>query len=877
MVDKSILDYEIIEKIGEGGMGEIYKALDTKLDRFVALKFLPPRFSDSEEEKKRFIKEAKTASALNHPNICTIYSIHEYQDPSGDKFPFIVMEYLEGRTLRDLSKDLSIKEIINIAIQIAEGLSAAHEKGIIHRDIKPENIMIRKEGRIQIMDFGLAKLNSSNYTSRTTRIGSTMGTLSYMSPEQVQGLDVDFRTDIFSFGIVLFELLTGDLPFKGIHEAAIIYKIVNEETPPVLKIKNNIDPLFDAVIRKCLEKDKEKRYGSSKELLEDLKNIKFIHDEEKGNRISKERRKLVKTASRKITSGFGLKRNDSAFPSKKIIWSILTAGIVFITIYYLFFSTKPVNLNPDMRIEELTTSFTDISIPSMSADGNWIAFPASDQNDKWDIYLMHSSAREPKKVTNDFSPYIHYANISPDGGLIIYNLSKDLYLIPSVGGTEKKVAENVISSGWRPDGKQIGFVREHYPKPELISFWTMNTDGSNKKLIFNDRWKINGRFSFSYSPEGYSIVRSRFFDSGFDELFIRNLITGEEKQLTFDKSNIEDQKWTDEGVVLYSSNKNGNMNIWAIPANGGSTIQITKSNGPDLEISASSDLKKILYYQLRDFSNIWIDDLAKSKYQQITFDERLITDPAFSPQHKRIAFSLHKPAPEPYSQIFIMERDGSNLRQVTFDNSKKKYLIFSPDGKYLAFTQYSANNENDIGKTFLIKIENSEPPKFLGIGKAKMWIDNTSLVLIENHFTIKISIDGIKREKIYKDSTLAFPVAANKFILYRDLHYKNSGKYYLVPGADKINSLNDSPAYLFSSENFLQVIINQNYAYMQNINNEIWRYNFISERKEKMGYFTNLMNYWGLGFNVSNDDKDLIYLEHKRSTKFVMIENPFLK
>ena len=275
MVDKSILDYEIIEKIGEGGMGEIYKALDTKLDRFVALKFLPPRFSDSEEEKKRFIKEAKTASALNHPNICTIYSIHEYQDPSGDKFSFIVMEYLEGSTLRDLSKDLSIKEIINIAIQIAEGLSAAHEKGIIHRDIKPENIMIRKEGRIQIMDFGLAKLNSSNYTSRTTRIGSTMGTLSYMSPEQVQGLDVDFRTDIFSFGIVLFELLTGDLPFKGIHEAAIIYKIVNEETPPVLKIKNNIDPLFDAVIRKCLEKDKEKRYGSSKELLEDLKEHKI--------------------------------------------------------------------------------------------------------------------------------------------------------------------------------------------------------------------------------------------------------------------------------------------------------------------------------------------------------------------------------------------------------------------------------------------------------------------------------------------------------------------------------------------------------------------------------------------------------------------------
>src|SRR6267143_3274337 len=213
---QTIFHYKILEKLGEGGMGVVYKAEDTKLKRTVALKFLPQRLSASEQDKSRFIQEAQAASALNHPNVCTIHDIQEH-----DGQMFIVMEFVDGQTLEEKKGTISLKQAIDIGIQIADGLAAAHEKGIVHRDIKPENIMIRKDGIAQIMDFGLAKLRG---VSRLTQEGSTVGTAGYMSPEQVQGQDADHRSDIFSFGVLLYELLTGQPPFKGVHESAIAYE-----------------------------------------------------------------------------------------------------------------------------------------------------------------------------------------------------------------------------------------------------------------------------------------------------------------------------------------------------------------------------------------------------------------------------------------------------------------------------------------------------------------------------------------------------------------------------------------------------------------------------------------------------------------------------
>src|SRR3989338_1952792 len=266
MIGTTISHYKILEKLGEGGMGVVYKAQDTNLDRLVALKFLPEHVSAGSGELERFVQEAKAAAGLNHPNICTIYGIEESEGKN-----FIAMEFVDGQTLQEKKSSLSMKQALDVGIQIAEGLAAAHEKGIVHRDIKPENIMIRKDGRVQIMDFGLAKLRGA---SRLTKEGSTVGTAGYMSPEQVQGLETDHRSDIFSLGVLLYEMLTGQPPFKGVHETAIAYEVVNVDSPPMSSIKNEISPELDAIVMECLEKDPAERAQAASQVAVDLKRFK---------------------------------------------------------------------------------------------------------------------------------------------------------------------------------------------------------------------------------------------------------------------------------------------------------------------------------------------------------------------------------------------------------------------------------------------------------------------------------------------------------------------------------------------------------------------------------------------------------------------------
>jgi serine/threonine-protein kinase len=268
VIGRTISHYKILEKLGEGGMGIVYKAQDIKLDRIVALKFLPKQFLCDNEAKIRFEHEAKAASSLNHPNITTIHEIDEFEGEC-----FIAMEYVEGNSLKELIKEETfiIEEVLSTAIQVAEGLNAAHKKGIVHRDIKSDNIMLTAEGLVKIMDFGLAKLRG---VSKLTKTGSTVGTLAYMSPEQVQGIEVDQRSDIFSFGVVLYEMITGLLPFKGEHEAAIMYSILNETPEPLARYKADVPEELQRSVGKALEKNREIRYQNVDELRTDLTRIR---------------------------------------------------------------------------------------------------------------------------------------------------------------------------------------------------------------------------------------------------------------------------------------------------------------------------------------------------------------------------------------------------------------------------------------------------------------------------------------------------------------------------------------------------------------------------------------------------------------------------
>ena len=285
-------------------MGVVYKAQDIKLDRIVALKFLPERLVCDEEAKSRFVNEARAASALNHPSITTIYEIDEVEDQC-----FISMEYVEGKSIKEIieEREFSQEDILKIATQIAEGLNTAHKKDIVHRDIKSDNIMLTGEGQVKIMDFGLAKLKG---VSQLTKAGTTLGTMQYMSPEQVQGQEVDQRSDVFSLGVVLYEMITGELPFRGEYEAAVVYSIINETPEPLREYRTEVPEGLQRIVDKALEKQKDNRYQSTAELLEDLE---------------------------KLTKGEEIKPAP-----KRINWTYLGIGagaLIVVLIFFIFFST----------------------------------------------------------------------------------------------------------------------------------------------------------------------------------------------------------------------------------------------------------------------------------------------------------------------------------------------------------------------------------------------------------------------------------------------------------------------------------------------------------------------------------------------------------
>lgn len=266
MIGKTISHFKIIKKLGAGGMGEVYLAEDTRLDRKVALKFLPLHFTADTESLARFEREAKATAALNHPNIITVHEIGDHENQT-----FIAMEYVEGESLRErMAKELSLNEILDLVTQICAGLGKAHQADVVHRDIKPENIMIDRDGRVRILDFGLAKLKG---VTKLTREASTLGTLNYMSPEQFQALEVDHRTDIWSLGVILYEMITGELPFAGDYEAAVMYSVLNEDLGSLTSSQFDVPGQLELVVNKTLVKNPDERYQQINEMLVDLESI----------------------------------------------------------------------------------------------------------------------------------------------------------------------------------------------------------------------------------------------------------------------------------------------------------------------------------------------------------------------------------------------------------------------------------------------------------------------------------------------------------------------------------------------------------------------------------------------------------------------------
>jgi serine/threonine protein kinase/Tol biopolymer transport system component len=854
MVGSSFSHYTILEKLGEGGMGIVYKARDTNLDRFVALKFLPPHLSASAEEKARFIQEAKAASALSHPNVCTIHDIQEH-----DGQMFIVMEFVDGQTLREKKSGMSLNRVVEIGIQIAEGLAAAHESGIIHRDIKGENIIVRNDGRAQIMDFGLAKLRG---VSKLTKAGSTIGTMAYMSPEQVQGVETDNRTDIFSLGVVLYELLAGQLPFRGEHESALMYEIVNYNPAPIASIRKDVEPELERIVMKCLEKDRDDRYQSVKDVAIDLKHFRRDSSGKHldrstilpGDRSAPQRQTPVRSTWVKV-----------ALP----LVVLLLGGIV--TWKFLIPTAQ---FSRDMVFRPLQVPFSTLWYPGLSGDGNWVAFPATDEDNVTELYYMHVSGGEPRRLTSD-SLYKLSADISPDGGRIVYAAGAsrwpgslgmvhlESYVISTLGGMSKKIFDGAAYR-WSPDGKFIAGVRAVDSHSEL---WIMDADGNNQRKVFED--SVQGRWSLAWSPDGKSIAWLRNFAGAsgtYQEIVIRGIESGSERQVTFDKKNIDDVCWMPQGEIIFSSNRGGASNLWAIPSNGGAPVQLTRGPGPDLGIRASRDGKRVLYLQQAAFGSIQIGDLNGLNGRSVTPEDQNIYSVAFAPDGRSIAFIVADQDPlRLLSYLYTVDASGRNRRQLTTAEQLIMSYAWSPDGRSIAFSFFDASEpvlSSNTMRIGILDVANTVQRILPGNGRVIGWTKGgDSLNVVRGETSWRVPIDGGMPEQAFGDSTIVYDSPNPVMRAIKDSRRPTKG-VWLWANEKPLKKLLDDPVDVRWSPDGKSLLYKMAGA--------IWTLSPVTGKSQLYPWKNDEV----LSFDdVSPDGKHTLFVKRRMNAKLILIDN----
>lgn len=727
MIGQTISHYRILEKLGEGGMGVVYKVQDTKLDRFVALKFLPPHLAASDQDKARFIREAKSAAALNHPNVCSIIDIQEH-----DAQMFIVMEFVDGHTLMEKKSSLTQKQAIDYAIQIAEGLAAAHEKGIVHRDIKPENIMIRKDGIVQVMDFGLAKLGG---VSRLTKAGSTVGTLGYMSPEQVQGQETDHRSDIFSFGVLLYEMVTGKSPFTGAHESAILYEIVNVDVPPPSTVKPEIDPELDRIVMECMEKDPNERMQSIKQVAIDLNRFK---------RTSSRMRMSQTFPSRAVMSGSITSRPSPSFDGRKVLPWLVSLVLASVAIGIVVFSPSavdPFNYSVASSIV-LPDSINPLffgggSPPLLSPDGKHFAFLDA-ANSQILVYAMETGKiQRLPKTEGSIHPFW-----SPDGKSIGFfsnfklkktdltgsapvticvvqnsrggswnandeiiftpNYQAPIYLVPANGGeprpiTERDTTRNEGSHRWPfflPDGKHFLYLARTVSETgeaEGDAIFAGSVDGSTKKMILRTSSNVMYASGHIVFIQDRTLMAQRF-DAERLEL--------EGEPFILEKNVINDISWN---LAMFSVSTNGLLLTQSGTLSSGAPILVYTKEGAlsrtlggpdeqqDPQFSPDGNRLAVWLYELKSRkSNIWIYDRRTGGKIRLLNSKDGEFRPVWSPDGSRILFwSVGK--------LGIYEASTNRMSDAALiypSNDVLQTQDWSRDGKYVLLRKVNVGLNN---------------------------------------------------------------------------------------------------------------------------------------------------------------------------------------
>jgi serine/threonine protein kinase/Tol biopolymer transport system component len=778
--------YEIRSKIGEGGMGEVYLAQDTKLDRKVALKILPAEVAAHPARMKRFVQEAKTASALNHPNIITIYEIDEWgSSPTvREGLNIIDTEFIEGETLRHHLKDrhMKIAETLDVGVQIASALAAAHAAGIIHRDIKPENVMIRRDGIVKVLDFGLAKLNEQAETGTIdaeavtkalvqTAPGVVVGTAAYMSPEQVRGLLVDARTDIFSLGVVIYEMVAGQTPFGGATKSDLIVALLEREPPPLARFTPEAPAELERIVMKALAKDRDERYQTARDLLIDLKRLKqkLVVDAEIERAATPERNDVAtanqavanaNAAIETVNTQAGTARPTSSaeylvneikrHKAATIIVLMLFVAAVGIVAYKLSQRESSTSFQA-MRISQLTT-IGKVSLASVSPDGKYIAY-AVDDGEQQSLWVKQVAATTSVQLVPAAPGQYKGITFTPDGNFVDYVLWEQtkntisLYQVSALGGAPRKLIDDVHTPiSFSSDGKRFAFVRAN-PNTGEYALVIANADGSAEQRLATrklpDFYFVQG--SPAWSLDGKTIVcPAGSFAGGFQVGVVEvRLENGAERPITPQRWFwVGQTKWLKNGTGLVLTAKDrlsGPEQIWALSYPGGEVKQLTNDLNDYRSLSLSSDSSVIAAVQSIQISSTWVAPSADTTRARQIASGRY-DNLAWTPDGRIVYASSESGNPD----IWIMDADGSHHKQLTFDSHTDFEPVASPDGLYVVFISDRAGELN----VWRMDVDGSHSRQLTsgGAGESPYFSPDGKWVLYTNYGHGKISLWKVPTE-----------------------------------------------------------------------------------------------------------------------------------
>jgi eukaryotic-like serine/threonine-protein kinase len=670
--------YAVLSPLGAGGMGEVYRARDSKLGRDVALKVLPEAFARDAERMARFQREAKVLASLNHPNIASIYGLED----SGATHA-LVMELVEGPTLADRIKQgpIPIDEALRIAKQICEALEYAHERGIVHRDLKPANVKVTNDDAVKVLDFGLAKAIESDAASvdistsptmsrMATLAGVLLGTAAYMSPEQAKAKPADRRADIWAFGCVLYEMLTGQMAFNGETVTETLASVIRSE-PDWLELPPATPVRVRVLLQRCLQKDPKQRLqaiGDARIVLEEV--LSGTPDPSLGGSVQ-----------------FSVPLWRRALPW--VVAGLLAAALIAVVAVWKIAAHATV---PEAAMHfSAVTDFPGVQAqPSLSPDGRSVAF-VSNRDGHYNIYVALVNGGSLVQITNDTNLKSRPA-WSPDGTTIAYARVNDsgiwnVWDVPALGGTPRRLILNAADPAWSPDSRSLA-----YENMADNALWISGASGENAHQVAGTAESEWFDAEPRFSPDGRKIAfAARNSDGGpYGELAVADLDSGKTRLLTHDNALALSPAWAPDGRSIYfASSRGGTVNVWKIGADGSGLQQITAGEGDDAELDVSADGKRIVFSTLREHIALAQLDLQAKLGQQSV--KLLTTDtvrdqfgPVYSPDGSHLAYFSNLKGIE-QEGISIADADGSNATPFVQDPRVNIFPHWTPDGKYLVY------------------------------------------------------------------------------------------------------------------------------------------------------------------------------------------------